>query len=416
MTVGWVSAVFGGAFETLPAGHAILADLATLRQAGLLPGGVPPRADQELTRYQAAVLWNGAYDLVTAPSARSEKRPSRPDLGVRRVVAAMLRLLDALAPELSGSLRVEPALARERLEQVPAHVASVKAMAPSEFGRSTPAGSAWTGLAAPPSSLSLSAATRNLTPFAANVLNTETGDQPGTRVRADLLGPASAGVAVRNWQAVEYDQRGPSRLLNGHVLAADLRLKMGDSSVLVEYGRSLFEQRFGALMSEEVGAQLKARFLATLYDRLTVDVGYGRMTRGFAPFASLMTRDGDALLSGLHGGLRFAGRKWDVAGRALYAWPDGTRDSGDLYNFGARARYRPWDTLSLKVGYETSARRTLLNLDSVWRDFVNAEAMYAVTDQLRAEVAYRFDTGPQRLGSSVDQSEHSLGVSLGMSF
>jgi len=39
-----------------------------------------------------------------------------------------------------------------------------------------------------------------------------------------------------------------------------------------------------------------------------------------------------------------------------------------------------------------------------------------VTDQLRAEVAYRFDTGPQRLGSSVDQSEHSLGVSLGMSF
>jgi hypothetical protein len=239
--------------------------------------------------------------------------------------------------------------------------------------------------------------------------------QPGASLSTELLGSGRAGLSVRPLTMVERDELGPSRLRHGHVLAADLRMRMGDNSVILEYARSLVESEFAVDADDQQGQDLQAGFLHELSDRLSVDLGYRRMSASFAPVASLLPADDGAPLHGVQAGLRWQGLRWGLAGRAAVYKPEGA-PIGYMDQFGAQATYAPADSLQLSVLYQTTNRRRLANLEDAWRNYLNARVEYGMSRNLRADLSYKFDSGQQPTSGRQQPLEHAVGVSLGLSF
>lgn len=371
-------------FEKLPAGHSAYQDLKVLERAGLLGGAPSYTPGTELTRLTLAGLWQAAYDLVSAPSARAARRLPRPDRDIVRVCDALGRLLEVLAPEVTKR-GVRPVEAREALREaqwwVPG-LSSLQLAAARSVGEDLAVRSA-------------------LSPASTSLLTTP------------ALGPASAGLSLRPLQAVEYDRLGPSRLVSGHVLAADLRLRYGDYNVLFEYGRALINSRPSLLGDDDGAAELKAHFLASLRDRLTLDLGYGRYSGHYSSLSPLVDA-GPGPVHGLQLNLGGNLRGVSLHGGGGFYRPQGAT-TGFLYQYGTGVSYQPLAAMKLSVGYETSARRSVANLDDAWRDFINAEVDYAIGQRMRCTIDYRFNNLTTGL-STQDNSEHQLGVKVQMGF
>jgi hypothetical protein len=400
--VALASAASARAFEKLPAGHPIYADLAVLSDAGLLVADELYRPGGEMTRMECALCWSNVWRSLVAQDDGTRHVTQR-DGDMTRVADAMRRLLDALRPELEA-LHIDSIAARRTLAALPDHAASTSTQpSSSPVATVTPSRIPSSGVD------DFGGGLRNL------VKRTAISDSAvgfgGGRPNGSLGDPGGLQLGAR---PVQSDLLlGPSGLFGGHVMAADLRLRLGDTSVLVDYAESLFDQRFGHLVPQEVGRQLKAGLRADL-GRLNVDLRYGRMM-GDAAALSGLPSGGGGPLTGLEAGAGWTGDNFGLrTGVSLYR-PD-TSDNGYLSKMGMQITYSPLSSVQLGVAYQTSARRGLANLDDCWRNLVDAQVVYVVSSTLRANLNYRFDTGEQTTTTTPGPEEHQVGVSLGLTF
>jgi len=390
----WPLVASAGPFETLPRGHRVYADLAAVEHEGLLVAGSSYQPTRALTRTECAIVVKDTCEALAARAGSSVGAgPADPRL--TPVVDALLRLMDSLQPELALLGAELPSLRRD-LAALPGSGATVASLRPAQATiRPTP-GSLSVGQSRVPRMPRL---TDSISPLAFAAAE-----------------PRADGLSMTYQPIVARDPLGPSSLLNGQVFAADLRLRMGDTSVLVEYGRSLFDQRLGSAVSPEEGARLRTSFETALTDRLSLDLGYNRLSGNYRLFTALTPVSGDGALSGLQAGVSYQGRRWHLFGGATVLAPE--HELNGFYNIvGGQITYQANSAWSLAFGYQSNMRRSLATFEDAWRNFYNAKVAYALNQALRADLLYRYDTGEQRgPGVSPGSSEHFGGVSLSVGF
>ncbi|MBI5830864.1 MAG: hypothetical protein HZB16_00955 [Armatimonadetes bacterium] len=390
----WPIVASAGPFETLPRGHRVYADLAAVDHEGLLSAGSAYQPGRALTRTECAMIVNETCKSLTA-RAGALPTTANSDPRLAQVVSALLRLIDVFAPELK-LLSDEMPMVRERIAALPTTVSSLAQLRPD---RPAPHGAGGLSVAQP------------RTPWMPRLADSVSPMAPTSVDRT----PAS-GLSMSYQPIVARDPMGPSSLLSGQVFAADLRLRMGDTSVLIEYGRSLFDQRLGAAVTPEEGARLRTSFETALTDRLSLDLGYNRLSGNYRLFTALTPGLGDGALSGLQAGVSWAGRRWHLFGGATVLAPE--HELNSFYNIvGGQVTYNPTASWSVAFGYQSNMRRSLASFEDTWRSFYNAKVAYALNQALRADLLYRFDTGEQRgNGLTPGSGEHFGGVSLSVGF
>ncbi len=396
-------------FEMVPRSDQVYTYLAVLDHEGLLAGDTTYQSGRSLTRTECAMIVKSTCENVARLATGSQGRVSDdPRLG--QVVDALLRLLDALGPELR-LLHAEVPTLREQITALPSSVASVAALRADVSKGHVPGG------------LSVAQPRQPWVPRLADTMGSAalSATSPGLGSGSAASGNAASrnaasGLTMSYQPIVARDPLGPSSLLAGQVFAADLRLRMGDTSVLVEYGRSLFEQRLGSQVSPEEGARLRTSFETALSDRLSIDLGYNRLSGNYRLFTALTPGADDGALSGLQAGVSWESRRWRLFGGATVLAPE--HDVNSLYNMvGGQVTYRPTASWSVALGYQSNMRRSLASFEDTWRSFYDAKVAYALNQALRADLLYRFDTGEQH-GSvlSPGSGEHFGGLSLSVGF
>jgi len=352
------SLAWAGPFELVPAGQSSYDQLAVLRRAGLLSGSGLDQPGAELTRFEFAQLWSVAYEALQHRLARAAATTGQPDPQVVSVAAAMAGLLTILSDELS-QMSVDLPAARDLLRQLPPLTTMAAPPAPSQ---SAPPVEVRPSV--PERSRPVSGALRD-DPFA---LRSETwlvpgggGASSGGRWPLAGIGPASAGISLSDVALFEYDEDGPTEFLKGQVLAADLRLKMGDNSVLLEYARSASE-RVGTLFEGPAGDAFKATYERELSRHLSVEIGLHRLSSRFTPFSDVFAGVASPDVYGVRAGLALETGDFGLASHATVYRPEGQR-VGYANRFDTAMRYRVNDEFQLDFGFMTATRRRLSNLE-----------------------------------------------------
>lgn len=408
--LGWLAGglAMAGPLELVPAGHSSYDQLAVLRRSGLLPGISLDHAGVELTRFEFAQLWTVAYEELQRRADGAAGPVSQPDPQVRRATAALAGLLTIFSDELRQR-DVDVAGAREFLRTVPDRLDTLEVQAPPPVKTVAEPRPGADETYQPRSS-----ALRD-DPFA---LGTETlvvpgggGTSTGGRLPLPALGMASAGVSLREVALFEYDDAGPSEFLKGHVLAADLRLRMGDNSVLLEYARSASD-RFGALFGGEAGDAFKATYERELTRHLSVDLGIHRLSSQFTPFSEMFAGQSSPDVYGVRAGLALATGDFGLQSHATVYRPEGEK-VGYANRFDTAMSYRVNDHFQLGLGFMTSTRRRLSNLEDAMLRQVTASLDYGLSDSLRTSINLQLDSD-QSGGTTT--SDQYIGASLGLGF
>ncbi|MCC7492105.1 MAG: hypothetical protein IT204_07170 [Fimbriimonadaceae bacterium] len=410
-----VTAAAAGPFERIPAGDPLLDDLAVIRGSRLLDRTFGSGPGDELSRLQAALLWKAAYDELERRVAGSVRVVAAPAPAVQRLTAALQRSLGLLEPELSR-LEVDRVIAQSLFDRAVLRLSSLdgaRASSPESSALAAPSGPALPlpTVSTPLSLLGLTGtdggSRRPLTGQAGR-----TASDAGGRLSAFRIGPAEAGVSLNQIRLFDRDDAGDRLFLQGHVLAADLRLALGDNRVLVEYARSV-EEQLGQLTPEPLGAAFRASFYRQLGDSLALDLGFRRLTGSYLPFALPFGSAGTQSLAGVEGGMALSSSLWHLNARASVLWPQGER-RGYANSLDALVNYRLADTWSVSLGYQTASRRRLTDVEDLWLNTVSAGLRFQASDRLSAEINYRFDITdrPDR----GDRDGHTVGASLGLGF
>lgn len=415
-TVAWA-----GSFEKVPVSSPEYQDLADVVRVGLAGGSlVKYTPGRELTRFEFALLWNSAYESLRAQASRSLTTVTTPDRHVTTVVSAMTQLLGTFKSEIS-TLGTDPAEAAALLSEVPRKLAVLGTTRrnlaplprPTVAPSTTVSSTIRPGLFAP--LLGITADTGSLG------LTATLGDGPGLdttstefggRFKTGLFGRSEAGLSIAETQVLEYDRYGPNKLMDGYVLGADLRLRLGDDSVVLEYYRSL-AQRYVDDWSDVAGQGYKASYLRQLGNSLKLDVGYSRMSSGLtllkSPFVGELSPD----LHGVEAGLEWNRDGFGIESRAAVYQP-ADEPTGYINQLGTGMRIGPYRQLQLSLFYQTTNRKRLVNLADAWDNLLEARLVYGVADWLHADFGYRYEVS-ERQGSRAD-NEHVLGASLGLDF
>ncbi|NUP99831.1 MAG: hypothetical protein HUU35_08245, partial [Armatimonadetes bacterium] len=232
----------------------------------------------------------------------------------------------------------------------------------------------------------------------------------GARLTAARVGPLETGVTVSQISLFEANAEGQQEFRKGHVLAADLRLRLGDQSVWLEYLSSMGEE-VSRRLDEEAGRAFQATFVKQFGDHLKLDLGYRRLSAGFVPFDSLLTGLEAPDLYGVQAGVAYRSSRFDIRSSGSVYRPEG-QPVGYANQFGATMGYRWTDRWRVTLGYQGVNRRRLANLDDMWRNSFTGGISYGSSARLRADLSYRYDT------SDVEQEPagHTIGASLGLGF
>lgn len=412
-----VSAAGAGPFGKVPAGDPAYRDLEPLVAAGLTRAALVdyPRRD-ELTRFEFALLFSAALDELRRQVAASARSVDTPDPQVTQVTAALERLLHQFRDELVA-VDVDPALAQLDLTDLPRRLARLTTGSRPGASQSRAGELLVPGLAPPLRSDPLSVSVRQgrlelgagqePLPWSADARR----EQIGARLSADL-GAAEAGLSWREQAVLTTDD--PLRpLLSGRILAADLRLRLGDQSVLVEYARGLAERRDGWLAERAQGQSIRAGYERALGSDWQLDLAFSRLTAAQTLFSRFSSGQPLPDLYGLEAGVAWHQGGWDVTSSAAVYRPEGEQ-VGYLNQLGTEVRYTPFRGLSLRLGYETSVQRRLRGLEDAWRDYVRAQIVYELSDSLRANLTYQGQFGSP--GSPQRDANHVFGASLGIGF
>ncbi len=384
-----VSTVWAGPFERVAAGDAVYADLATVRGSGLFDGAlVRYEPGSELTRVELAVLWKTAYDRLAKQAKAATAAVAEPDGEVQQVAAAMQRLLRALRPELQR-MDVDADEAQHLLTGLPHRVLGLR-------GRTT----------------RLSSPADVLADYADDAPATVASDRWRAAAGVATVGPVEAGFGLGGIRFFERGSDGQRRFVKGHVLNADLRLRMGDDSVLFEYARSLGD-RVGAQYGAEAARAFRASYEHRFGDSLTVDVGFRRLSRSYAALDGFASR-GVADLMGIEAGLDWRGERLGVSSRGTLLVPEGV-GGGWTNRFGATMDWQVNDRWRLSLGYQSDLRRRLANLEDSWMQSLSWGVAYGRDLRLKAQLNYRFDSSGESRGPA-GVGEHTIGASLGLGF
>jgi len=412
----WLSLLAGslalaGPFELVPAGQSSYGQLAVLRRAGLLSSSGLDQPEAELTRFEFARLWSVAYDELERRVETANAGVGQPDPQVVKVTAAMAGLLTIFGDEIEQR-EIDIDAARVFLRSLPSRLTTLQ-VAPA------PAPATATATATAPASVGETyqpqlAAWRD-DPFVVRedsfLVPGGGGSSVGRRLALPGFGPASAGLSLSQVALFEYDEDGPTDFLKGHVLAADLRLRMGDNSVLLEYARSASE-RFGALFEGQAGDAFKATYEREVTRNLSFDVGLHRLSSKFTPFSDVFGGAASPDVYGVRAGVAYDAGRFGVRSHATVYRPEGER-VGYANLFDAAMRYRVNDNFQLGVGFMTSTRRRLHNLEDAMLRQVNASLEYGFSDTVWASMKVTIDSDESGGSSSSDQY---IGASLGLGF
>ncbi len=423
-TVVMVHTALAGPFAKVDTGSPIYGDLEVLVAAGLCRSPVVDyRPGVALTRYELALLWRAAYDRVTEIEARADARVE-PRLGVRRVADALGRLLEALGPELD-KMDVDRAVATALLRRLPARVTGFD-VPPAAAPDSGPAWPAALREAPPPAlvpALAPSGVSVGPAPGATGLtLHTRRepvagtaaryGEDVGARLSTGRIGPAEAGLSWTDKRVFDLTAQGPSELLGGQVLAADLRLSLGDHSVLLEYARSMSDE-MTSLLGDDAGRAFAATFMEQVGDHLKLDLGFRRLSSSFSPLAEV---SGGARLPDLYGveaRVAWHGDRLGFESGGSVFRPEGTQ-VGYTKVIDASLGYRIARDWRVKVGFQTMARRRLAQLEDAAFNTLTTSLTFGGARSVRADLVYRFDTNDLEQGDRL--GGHTVGGSLGLGF
>ncbi len=419
LVLAGVGLAVAGPFEKVPGGDAAYRDLAFVREAGLGERALVRFVPGDLTRFECALIWKAAYDEIAAALPATATTVGRPNRTVTLVAEALLRLLTSFESELA-QMDVRVADARSLLGRLPERLAALPQHAPRRAAPGAvdaPVLPAPSPSAAAPLTPTTAVATSGSLAVESSITTLPgpglgTAEAFGARWTPGRLGPAEAGVSVREVKLFESDGDGPVEFLSGHVLAADLRLKLGDNSVLLEYARSVNE-RLGSLVDPADGAAFRASFAQRLNDRLTIDLGFRRLSPGFAPYVTAFSLAEAPSLYGVEAGLVWSGNRLGVTSRGSVFRPEGQR-VGYANRFEAEMGYRITRDWRLHLGYQTSTRRRLASIEDLWLNSLTAGLSFGSQGPVRADLSYRFDITDSPY--ETDRSGHTFGASLGLGF
>jgi hypothetical protein len=231
------------------------------------------------------------------------------------------------------------------------------------------------------------------------------------RLPAAEFGPATAGLSLNEVTLFEYDDAGPTEFLKGHVLAADLRLKLGDDTVLLEYARSTTE-RYGALLDGPAGDAFKATYERALTNDLSVDLGFHRLSSKFTPFSDMFPGELAADMYGLRAGLALNTGGLGLRSHATVYRPEGQR-VGFANRIDTELRYQFNDNFQLDLGYVTATRRRLTNLEDALLQQYTAGFQYGASDTFWTSIRLQVESDQSQGGTAYD---HVIGASLGLGF
>ncbi len=410
LTLLVATAAWAGPFSRVPAGDPLYRELRVIRDAGLSSNAlVTFRDGDSLTRFECALLWNAAFDALRQRAAAGSP-VSRPDPRVAAVCTALTNSLDSLRPELA-TLGAPLDTARLDLAGYPHRIASLDADAPAPH-QAEPVGepwlaggSPWSGLRADSGGFSLTAGAEPL-PWTLGGVSEEVG----ASLTAGLVGPLEGTVS---WQSRELmDELGYGQSLSGHIVAADLRLRLGDQSVLVEYARSLMARRDGWRDEMERGQSIRAGYSRMFGSDLELDLAFRHLTSGFALLGGLGDFEEYPDLYGLEAGLSWRGNGFGVLSSAAVFRPE-DQQVGYLNQLGTEVFYQPSSSWRLGLSYQTSLRRRLIGLEDAWRGYVRAQVVYELSDRMRADLSYHRRTSDL---TAPGGAEHVIGASLGIGF
>ena len=407
------SVALAGPFELVPANQDGYQRLATLRGAGLLDTGIAAQATGELTRFEFAQLWTTAYEalqdrLEAHPGPVAAEHPQ-----VTKVTQAMRALMATFGPELQ-QIDIDLTAAGETLALLPQRLPDLRAPAPAVSAPRRTPGAEQIVRPAPRGAISRHSALAD-DPFTMDsdprLMPGRSANVIGGRLPAGELGPASAGLSLNQVTWFEYDDDGPTEFLKGQVLAADLRLKLGDNSVLLEYARSA-QERFGALFDADAGDAFKATYARELSNHLSVDLGFHRLSSRFTPFSEMFQGTAASDMYGLRAGLAIDTGGLGIQSHATVYRPEGQR-VGYANRFDTEMSYQVADNFTLDLGYMAANRRRLHNLEDALLQQFTAGIEIGASDRFRAELNYRFDSDQSGGETSHD---HVIGASLGLGF